>query len=130
MRVADVERDTIGGERAKVFLSCGQDPDYDEVGVDKEIEVALGEQGLGFDVFFAPRAQRSNSLTEVIFRELETSDYFVFIDFKREKLLPPNKDNTSFHRGSLEIRQTNDRHGQVGRPYAISVVEESWVGKK
>jgi hypothetical protein len=95
----------IAGDRAKLFLSCGQDPAYNEPELGNEIEAALGRQGLGFDIFFAPRVQRSKALTEVIFRELQTSDYFVFVDFKREELLPPNKVNAAQHRGSLFSHQ-------------------------
>jgi hypothetical protein len=90
-------------QRAKVFLSCGQNPKYDELRWSEKVAAAL--KRLGFDVFFAPRVQNSKSLTEVVFHELENSDYFVLVDFKREKLVPPFKDDSSQHRGSLFSHQ-------------------------
>jgi hypothetical protein len=66
---------------------------------------------VGFYVFFASRVQDSKSLTQIIFRELEDSDYYMLIDFKREKLLPPSKAWRFFrgrrfqHRGSLFSHQ-------------------------
>src|SRR6266568_5720670 len=83
------DRDNFSAGRAKLFLSCGQNPKYDEHRWGENVAEALGSRGVGFDVFFAPTVQDSKSLTQVIFRELENSDYYVLIDFKREKLLPP-----------------------------------------
>jgi hypothetical protein len=87
--------------KAKLFLSCGQNPKYDEYRWGEKVAEALGPgpSGVGFDVFFAPRVQDSKSLTQVIFRELEDSDYYVLIDFKREELVPPFKVDTVQHLG-------------------------------
>lgn len=99
------DRADLRNERAKLFLSCGQNPKYDELDWGKKLEVALGLDGVGFNVFFAPRTQESKALTQVIFRELEESDYFVLVDFKREKLVPPFAASSFSHRGSLFAHQ-------------------------
>jgi hypothetical protein len=89
--------------RAKLFLSCGQDEKYGEPQVGEKVADSLRQ--IGFDVFFAPRVQDNKSLTQVIFRELEDSDYYVLIDFKREKLVPPFEVASFQHRGSLFSHQ-------------------------
>jgi hypothetical protein len=93
------------GGRAKLFLSCGQNARYDEQDWGEELVSALGPTGIGFEVFFARRVQDSKSLREVIFAELETSDYYILIDFKREQLVPPFKVDSTEHRGSLFSHQ-------------------------
>jgi hypothetical protein len=92
-------------ERAKLFLSCGQNPKYEELDWGKKVASVLGPKKIGFDVFFAPTTQDSKSLTQVIFRELEESDYYVLIDFRREKLVPPFHEKSVYHRGSLFAHQ-------------------------
>jgi len=100
------DRDNFSSNgRAKLFLSCGQNPKYDEHRWGEDVAEALGPSGVGFDVFFAPSVQDSKSLTQVIFRELENSDYYVLIDFKREKLVPPFEVDPVQHRGSLFSHQ-------------------------
>jgi hypothetical protein len=89
----------------KLFLSCGQNPDYDERHWGESIAKALGSNGVEFNVFFAQRVQDSKSLREVIFRELDESDYYVLIDFKREELVPPFKRDSIQYRGSLFSHQ-------------------------
>jgi hypothetical protein len=88
--------------KPKLFLSCDQDKKYDEPQWGERVADNLTR--IGFDVFFAPRVQDSKSLTQVIFRELESSDYYVLIDFKREKLVPPFKVDSQC-RGSLFSHQ-------------------------
>jgi hypothetical protein len=89
--------------KAKLFLSCGQDQKYDEPHFGQKVADSL--RHIGFDVFFAPRVQDSKSLTQVIFHELKNSDYYVLLDFKREKLVPPFEAESFQHRGSLFSHQ-------------------------
>jgi hypothetical protein len=70
--------------KAKVFISCGQRPD--EEPIVKRIEETLQE--LKFDTFVAKRQSSPKGLAENIFRELDDSEYFLFIDFRREELKP------------------------------------------
>ncbi|WP_009959111.1 hypothetical protein [Verrucomicrobium spinosum] len=92
-------------KRAKLFLSCGQNTDYHERETAKAIAETLGVRGLGFEVFYAPDVQTTKSVVETIFRELRDADYYVFIDFKREKLTKPGKSKPDGHRGSLFTHQ-------------------------
>ncbi len=75
--------------RAKLFLSCGQRADLDELRFGQAVRDALDYRkgGLGYDVFFAKGEQEPHPVVQVIFRELRDSDYYVFIDFKRERLV-------------------------------------------
>ena len=89
---------------ARVFISCGQRPE--------ELEIAeliqKGLQDIGFSVYVAKKDHVLSCLTRNIFDKLETSEYFLFIDFKREKLIRIKEgieeDNKSF-RGSLFTNQ-------------------------
>ena len=81
---------------ARVFISCGQR-------TDREIKIGKAIQdyfiGRDFETYFAERVHSSDALTENIFKFLRQSEYFVFIDFKRENI---NKDE---FRGSLFANQ-------------------------
>lgn len=87
--------------KSKVFISCGQQKGSDEVEIAHKIAEQLRD--LGYEPYIAVEEQTLKGLKENIFSQLETSEYFVFIDFKRERLLT----NTSepVHRGSLFSHQ-------------------------
>jgi hypothetical protein len=55
---------------------------------------------LGFSPYIAVEEQTLRGLQENIFAQLRSSEYLIFVDFKREKL-----DGTSLHRGSLFSHQ-------------------------
>jgi hypothetical protein len=84
--------------RAKVFVSCGQSRKTEEFEIAQEIEAKLVE--LGFEPYVATAKQTLSGVKESIFPELENSEYFLFIDFKREHLA-----NEKFCRGSLFSHQ-------------------------
>jgi hypothetical protein len=84
--------------RARVFISCGQSKTSDETQVANAIGDRLSE--LGFDPYIAVAEQTLRGLKENIFDQLRKSEYFLFVDFKRELL-----GNSSFHRGSLFSHQ-------------------------
>ncbi|MDI6859872.1 MAG: hypothetical protein QMC85_05190 [Methanocellales archaeon] len=86
--------------RARVFISCGQQG-TDEVNTAHSIAERL--QKMGFDPYIAVEQQSLEGLKESIFRKLRDSEYFIFIDFKREKLDVPG--NEDVHRGSLFSHQ-------------------------
>ncbi len=71
--------------RARVFLSCGQSKQSDERDIAHRIEERLRD--LGYDPYIAVEEQTLKGVKENIFRQLESAEYFVFIDFKREVLL-------------------------------------------
>lgn len=68
--------------RAKVFISCGQRKGEREIAL--EIEKRLKKKH--FKTYLAVYDQTSSGFVENIFSQLEDSEYFIFIDFKREKL--------------------------------------------
>jgi hypothetical protein len=84
---------TDGALRARVFISCGQSKDTDEVQIASGIRDRLGE--LGFDTYIAVAEQTLLGVRENIFERLRKSEYFIFVDFKREKL-----SGSRLHRGS------------------------------
>jgi len=86
--------------RAKVFISCGQMRGSGE----EETAQKIGERlyQLGYDPYIAVAEQTLKGIKENIFTQLETSEYFIFIDFKREKIMD-KQDNV--HRGSLFSHQ-------------------------
>lgn len=82
--------------KARVFISCGQRTEREKsigYSVDKYF------QNRGFDTYFADRVHSPDALTENIFRFLRSSEYYIFIDFRRESIK-----NSTF-RGSLFVNQ-------------------------
>lgn len=85
--------------KARVFISCGQKKTVDdltevskenvnlmtpELEVAKQISHELAE--LGFEPYIALEQQELEGVKEAIFRRLRNSEYFLFIDFQREKV--------------------------------------------
>lgn len=79
--------------RSRIFISCGQSKESDEIQIAREIGNRLTI--LGFDPYIAVDVQDLRGLRENIFEQLRTSEYFLFVDFKRESL-----GETGLHRGS------------------------------
>jgi hypothetical protein len=71
--------------RARVFISCGQSKHSDEAATASGVAARLHE--LGFDPYIAVLEQSLRGLKENIFEQLSESEYFIFVDFKREQLL-------------------------------------------
>jgi hypothetical protein len=87
------------GVSARVFISCGQTRGSEEEQIAGAIAGRLKK--LGFDTYIAVAEQSLRGLIENIFAQLRTSEYFIFIDFKREKLdVAP-----ACYRGSLFAHQ-------------------------
>ncbi len=85
-------------QRAKVFISCGQKTQTNEIEAVNEIKTVVEE--LGFEPYVAVQQQSLLSLRENIFDQLAHSEYFLFVDFIREQL-----DGTAENRGSLFSHQ-------------------------
>ena len=85
---------------ARVFLSCGQNRENEEARIAGFVAEKIRE--IGFECYIAVTEQSLLGLRENIFGQLESSDYFVFIDFKREKL---DLGAESPYRGSLFSHQ-------------------------
>jgi hypothetical protein len=93
--------------RARVFISCGQQKESDEVKIARDIADKLDR--MGFDPYVAVAEHTLKGVQENIFQKLSQSEYIIFIDFKRERLcnLGPNGtvEDTQRHRGSLFSHQ-------------------------
>lgn len=81
---------------ARVFISCGQ-----RGKTEKKIGMKVEDyfKGRGFETYLAERVHSSEALTENIFKFLKQSEYFVFIDFRREPI------NKKEYRGSLFVNE-------------------------
>ncbi len=92
--------------KAKVFISCGQRTEREE-NIGREVDRYFQERD--FETYFAKKVHSPKALTEHIFANLKESEYFVFIDFKREKIksckLRLEKKKTDKFRGSLFVNQ-------------------------
>jgi hypothetical protein len=86
--------------KARVFLSCGQ-REKDEIAITDEIALKL--QKMGFELYIAVREQTLRGFTENILPGLDESEYYIFIDFKREQLIENSRPNG--FRGSLFSHQ-------------------------
>lgn len=83
--------------RARVFISCGQATD-EERRIASDIASRL--ENAGFDPYVAVQQQSLRGLKESIFRQLEVSEYYLFVDLRREKI-----DGREDCRGSLFSHQ-------------------------
>jgi len=86
--------------RAQVFISCGQSRETEELQIAHRIGERLSQ--LGYEPYIATEEQTLRGVKENIFRHLENSEYFVFIDFKRERLVTNHEETW---RGSLFSHQ-------------------------
>jgi len=69
--------------KAKVFISCGQQSEAER---EAAKEMAQELLSLGFEPYVAVQQQSLGGLKENIFRQLSDSEYFLFVDFRREQL--------------------------------------------
>ncbi|MFX1325907.1 MAG: hypothetical protein ACFE8N_13215 [Promethearchaeota archaeon] len=87
--------------KARVFISCGQTKGTDEVTIAHKISDKLKELDFNDpEPYIAVEEQTLQGVKENIFQRLSESEYFIFVDFKREQL---NKGPD--HRGSLFSHQ-------------------------
>ena len=71
--------------RARGFISCGQRKDSDEVDIARTVAEKLRQ--LGLEPWIASEEQTLDGVKEHIFETLANSEYLIFVDFKREKLV-------------------------------------------
>jgi len=76
-----IEDQRNNAPRARVFISCGQ---AGELETAIKVKQALDE--LGFKPYLARQVQSAKALRENIFSELRETEYFLFIDFRRERI--------------------------------------------
>jgi hypothetical protein len=97
--------------KSRVFISCGQRGSAEnpstELGVAAIVKGLL--EGLGYEVYIAGEQHSLNGFTENILSILEKSEYYLFIDFRREEIVIENEKQqnkiTQKYRGSLFSHQ-------------------------
>jgi hypothetical protein len=77
------EAEWWSGTKARVFISCGQNSD-DERRRARDVRDAIRAQG--FCPYLAIQVHSAQGLTEGIYPHLRSAEYFLFVDFIREKL--------------------------------------------
>ncbi len=70
--------------KARIFISCGQTRGGEEQRIANQVAERLSQ--LGFEPYIAVNQQTLVGLKENTFKQLELSEYFLFMDFKREPL--------------------------------------------
>src|ERR1700694_1305689 len=83
---------------SRVFISCGQD--NEERAVSNQLEQWFRSEG--YDPYVAVQVQTIRDLNAGIIGALKTSDYYIFINFRREKVI---RATDEFYRGSLYSHQ-------------------------
>jgi hypothetical protein len=85
----------------RVFISCGQANPNEKKIANK---VKSWFKSKGYSPYVAIETQSIQDVNSGIINELRNSDFYVFIDFKREEIGKDRKNN-SVHRGSLFTNQ-------------------------
>jgi hypothetical protein len=93
-------RSYIMALHAQVFISCGQREELGEVEVAQKLAAGLAEAG--FEPYLATKQQTLRGLKENIFERLAQSEYFLFVDFKRELIAGTEP---ALYRGSVFSQQ-------------------------
>ncbi|MEK6645478.1 MAG: hypothetical protein AABY84_02230 [Candidatus Firestonebacteria bacterium] len=104
---------------AKVFISCGQ-KNSDEISIAGEIKSWLEKQG--FMAYVAKETHSFEDTKKSIIFELENSNYYLFIDFKRERICESG--NEIKYRGSLFSHQELALASYVGFGNTIFIQEK------
>lgn len=84
----------------KVFISCGQ-KDPEEIAIANKLKQWLNKRG--FNAYVAKIAQSIQDVNSGIINELKNSDFYIFIDFHREKIKQEKR--KPIYRGSLFTNQ-------------------------
>lgn len=84
----------------KVFISCGQRTS-EETTIAEKLKAWLDARG--FNAYVARVAQSIEDVNSGIIKELKNSDFFIFIDFRREEII--KQKGEKINRGSLFTNQ-------------------------
>jgi hypothetical protein len=86
---------------ARAFISCGQrEPEREAASA-----VATVLRDCGIEPYVAVAAQSIQDINAGVIAQLRRSDYYTFIDFRREALPQPGPDGNPRYRGSLFTHQ-------------------------
>lgn len=115
--------------KSKVFISCGQ-ANKEERDVADKVKSLI--ESKGFEAYVATQTQRLKDVNDAIISELKSSDYYIFIDFKREMLVDTTKvakkaassPSQDEYRGSLFTHQELALAYVLDFPQSILLKEE------
>jgi hypothetical protein len=119
--------------KARIFLSCGQDFHSGEKQIAEAIKKRINESDLGVECWAACEVQNLNDLRNIVFKQLEEADYFVFVDFKRERLVnisATKSTKQTLHRGSLFANQELAIASYIGLGDSVLLLQEENVERK
>lgn len=111
--------------KSKIFLSCGQQGE--EIKVAREIKNRLRNRG--FEVYIALDAQSIPEINAGIIGELKNSDFYLFVNFRREPL-GTNAREENEYRGSLFSHQEFAIAYALGFDQKILVVNQTHVKRE
>lgn len=98
-----------GARSARIFVSCGQRKALGETDLAQEIKAAIEAADFGgkhFEAYVASADQSLTNVTAGIFARLDRFEYFLFIDFRREEVIPfEGRQESARYRGSLFVNQ-------------------------
>jgi hypothetical protein len=94
-------------DQARIFISCGQASNEER---DLAISIKEDVESMDFKGYVAVRDNTLRGLKENIFQQLQEAEYYLFIDFKRERIVECSKAGngsvpTALYRGSLFTNQ-------------------------
>lgn len=105
-------------KKSKIFISCGQ-ANANEIKVANEISTWLNS--VGYKPYIAIETQSILDVNGGIISELKSSDYYIFINFKRDEIV---SGKTTFYRGSVFTNQ------ELGIAYAMGFERMLFVNQK
>ncbi len=111
--------------KSKIFLSCGQRGE--EIKVAREIKKRLASRG--FEVYIALDVQSISEINGGIIGELKNSDFYLFVNFRREQL-EKNEHGQEEFRGSLFSHQEFAIAYALGFDQKILVVNQTHVKRE
>jgi len=104
--------------KSKIFISCGQ-ANANEVKVANEVSTWLNSEG--YQPYVAIETQSILDVNSGIISELKSSDYYIFINFKRDQIV---NGETTFYRGSVFTNQ------ELGIAYAMGFEKMLFINQK
>lgn len=104
---------------AKIFISCGQDSEPERIAAR---EAGSWLQSQGFDPYVAVTVQSIPDLNKGIIDEIKRSDYYLFINFRRELISQGSGD--PIFRGSLYTNQ------ELAIAYALGFQDMIFLNQK
>jgi hypothetical protein len=124
MGMQNMNNTTSGDIKARIFISCGQ-----REGEESELANTIANKltQRGFDPYIAVEEQVLRGFTQNILPRLEESEYYLFIDFRRETVLDEHGNHLG-NRGSLFSHQELAIAAFLNKP-VIAFREQGVMGR-